>query len=114
SRHATLGYCEPVAWPSGVGPVSLIRVERPPAPDGVHRVLWVDPHGRELGRFRVRDSFEDHILRHGLDRVSYDRCTYHGAMHSPAVGDIDGDGHPELLVTDRESVWVFDVDPDRR
>ena len=114
SRHATLGYCEPVAWPSGVGPVSLIRVERPPAPDGVHRVLWVDPHGRELGRFRVRDSFEDHILRHGLDRGSYDRCTYHGAMHSPAVGDIDGDGHPELLVTDRESVWVFDVDPDRR
>ncbi|MDP6982712.1 MAG: hypothetical protein QGG05_06460 [Candidatus Latescibacteria bacterium] len=32
-------------------------------------------------------------------------------MHSPAVGDIDGDGHPELLVTDRETVWVFDVDP---
>jgi len=30
------------------------------------------------------------------------------------VGDIDSDGHPELLVTDRESVWVFDVDPDRR
>ena len=109
SRHPTLGYYEPVLWETDVGPLSLIRVERPPEPSGEHRVVWVDPNGVELGRFNVRDSFEDHILRHGLDKVSYDRCTYHGAMHSPAVGDVDGDGRAELLVTDRESVWIFDV-----
>ena len=70
-------------------------------------MMWVDALGNELCRLMVRESFHEHIVKHGLDKESYDRATYHGAGHSPAVGDIDGDGEDELLVTDRESVWVF-------
>ena len=70
-------------------------------------MIWVDALGNELCRMGLRDSFLDHIVRHGLDKASYDRATYHGAGHSPATGDIDGDGEDELVVTDRESVWVF-------
>ena len=106
-RHSTIGYYTPIDWPTDVGPTSFLRSERPPSPEGSHRLVWVDALGRELGRLAVRESFYDHIVRHGLDKASYDRATYHGAGHSPAVGDIDGDGEDEVLVTDRETVWVF-------
>ena len=107
SRHSTIGYYVPVAWPTDTGPTSFLRSERPPSPEGAHRMVWVDALGNELCRMGLRDSFHDHIVRHGLDKESYDRATYHGAGHSPATGDIDGDGEDELVVTDRESVWVF-------
>ncbi len=30
-----------------------------------------------------------------------------GATLTPSIGDIDGDDIDELLVTDRETVWIF-------
>ena len=105
-RHRSLGYYSVVGWPTDLGPQSLIRVERPVQLDGEHRVLWVDPTGREWAQFHVRLSFYDRIQQYGLDRLP-GKGVYHGASHSPAIGDLDGDGRDELLVTDRETVWVF-------
>ena len=106
SQHPSPGYYSVVNWPSDHGPNSLIRVERPFPLHGEHRVLWVDPTGKELARLDVRSSFADHIERAGLDPRS-DHAMYHGATLTPSIGDLNGDGRDELLVTDRESVWVF-------
>ncbi len=107
SRHRNLGYYSAINWATDVGPLSLIRVERPVEPDGEHRVMWVAPTGEELASFKVRSSFYDRIQRHGLDRLP-GRGRYYGTTHSPAIGDVDGDGCDELLVTDRERVWIFE------
>lgn len=109
SRHRSLGYYTVIPWPTDVGPLSLIQLERPIAFDGEHRVLWAEPTGRELARFHVRSSFYDRIKRHRLDELpsAGEVVVYYGATHSPAVGDLDGDGRDELLVNDRETVWVF-------
>ena len=64
-------------------------------------------HGRELAYFKARESFHGHIKRHGLDKIHPSYPTYFGAMVSPAFGDLDGDGRDELLITDRQKVWVF-------
>jgi hypothetical protein len=69
--------------------------------------VWTDPTGRELAYFRARTRFYDHIKRHGVDKIHPNYRVYFGAMLSPAVGDLDGDGRDELLVTDRQRVWVF-------
>lgn len=106
SRHRTLGYYWVIDWPTALGPQSLIRVEWPPEPDAEHRVLWVDPTGRELARLRARSSFQDRFERFGLERFPA-RGRYFGANHAVAIGDLDGDGCEELLVTDRDTVWVF-------
>jgi len=106
SRHRSLGYQSLIDWPTGVGPQSLIRVDRPHPLDGEHRVVWADPQGKDLAEFSVRSSFADLIDRAGLDKCS-ERAMYHGATLTPSIGDIDGDGVEELLVTDRETVWAF-------
>jgi len=41
-----------------------------------------------------------------LDKYS-ERAMYHGATLTPSIGDINGNGVEELLVTNRETVWVF-------
>ena len=106
SEHGSLGYYSVVNWRSDYGPHSLIRVEWPFPLDGEHRVLWVDPLGKTLARFEVRASFADHLRRFGLDPCS-ERAVYHGAALSPSIGDLDHDGADELLITDRQKVWVF-------
>lgn len=106
TRHRTLGYYSIVDWPTDVGPQSLVRVERPVEVEGDHRVMWVSPEGRELARFNARSSFYDRIMEFGLDKLPGEGH-YHGRSHCPAIGDLDGDDRDELLVTDRETVWVF-------
>ena len=106
SRHRSTGYSSVVNWPTDVGPQSLIRLERPYPLDGDHRVVWVEPTGRELAIFEARRSFADLIARNDFDTRA-DRTVYHGAMLSPSIGDIDGDGRDELLLTDRDTVWLF-------
>jgi hypothetical protein len=69
-------------------------------------VLWVDPTGRELARFRVRENFYDRFQKFGLDTFP-GRGRYFGTSHTAEIGDLDGDGHDELLVTDRERMWIF-------
>lgn len=113
SRHRTLGYYSVVAWPTELGSQSLVRLERPIEVDGDTRVLWVAPDGRELARFDARSSFGDHVRKFGLDRVPGEGH-YHGRSHTPALGDLNGDGRDELLISDRETVWVFDGDPSPR
>ena len=61
----------------------------------------------------VQDHLDREALGHAigqslkyLDRLP-GQGRYYGTTHSPAVGDVDGDGCDELLVTDREAVWVF-------
>jgi hypothetical protein len=107
SRHGTLGYYQTVNWPTQHGPQSFLCCERPPEPDGEYRVLCIDPLGRPVARFNARASFADHIRRHGLDKINPEFSAYYGAMLAPAVGDLDGDGREELLVTDRQTVWIF-------
>ena len=109
SRHPTLGYDSVIDWPTDLGPQSLVRREFPVEADGEHRVLWVDPTGRELGRFDVRASYYDRIQRFGLDQYP-GKGRYFGTSHVSAIGDVDGDGREELLVTDRETVWLFKND----
>ena len=109
SRHPSLGYYRPIRWETDVGPESLIRSERPVELDGEHRVSWVEPTGRELARFNVRSSFYDRVQKFGLDKLPA-QGRYYGIVNTPAIGDVDNDGQDELLVTDRESVWVFKLE----
>lgn len=106
SRHQTLGYYSVVNWATDLGPQSFIRREWPPEIDGEHAVLWVDPTGRELARFKARSSFLDRFQQFGL--ADYPgRGRYFGTNLACTIGDLDGDGCEELLVTDRDQVWIF-------
>jgi hypothetical protein len=107
TRHAVNGYYEIVDWPTPLGPQSFVRLERPAALEGEFRVVWADPTGKDLARFNVRASFHEHFLRHGLDRVNPEYRTYFGGLLASCIGDIDNDGREELLINDREKVWVF-------
>ena len=106
SRHRTMGYYSVIGWPTDLGTQSLIRLEWPVEPDADRRVLWVDPTGRELARLKVRENFYDRFQKYGLDTFP-GRGRYFGTCHTAAVGDLDGDGRDEFLITDRERVWVF-------
>ena len=105
-RHRTLGYYSLINWPTDHGPQSLIRREWPSEIDGEHRVLWVAPTGEELAQFNVRSSFHDRFQEFGLAEFP-GRGRYFGTNLAAAIGDLDGDGLEELLVTDRDTVWVF-------
>lgn len=107
SRHRTMGYYSVIGWSSDVGEDSLMRLEWPTEPDADHRVLWVDPTGRELARLNVRENFHDRFQKFGLEDYP-GRGRYFGTSHTAAIGDLDGDGRDEFLVTDREKVWVFE------
>ena len=63
--------------------------------------------GRELAYFKTRESFYEHIKRHGLDKIHPNHPPYFGALLSPSFGDLDSNGLDELLITDRQQVWVF-------
>ena len=106
SRHRTMGYYSVIGWSTDVGEDSLMRLEWPTELEADHRVLWVDPTGRELARLNVRENFHDRFQKFGLEDYPA-RGRYFGTSHTAASGDLDGDGRDEFLVTDREKVWVF-------
>lgn len=107
SRHRTLGYYTPVGWSNSQGPLSLVRCERPENLFGEFRVVLADPLGNELGRFNVRSDFSDHVRRYGLDKIHPEYPAYLGAGHCAGVGDIDGDGQEEVLISDRTTLSIF-------
>ncbi len=106
SRHRTMGYYAVVDWPTDLGQNSLIRREWPAETNADHRVLWVDPSGRELARLNVRKNFYDRFQKFGLESFPAGG-RYFGTSHTEAIGDLDGDGSEEVLVSDREKVWIF-------
>ena len=75
-------------------------------PGRVMGIVGLGGTGRELARFRVRENFYDRFQKFGLDTFP-GRGRYFGTSHTAVIGDLDGDGRDELLVTDREKVWIF-------
>lgn len=107
NRHHTLGYYDPINWPTEHGAYSLIRCERPVDLCGGYRVMLVDPLGKDVGRFNVRADFSAHVKKHGLDKIHPEYPAYFGATHYATVADLDSDGREELFINDRETLWIF-------
>jgi hypothetical protein len=111
NRHQTLGYYQPVDWRNEHGPVSFVCCQRPvDVVDGAYRAHLVDPTGAVTAEFAVDTDFSAYVRSHIVDRIRPSWAAYFGATHCETIGDIDDDGQDEVIIRNREKLWIFKME----